>query len=137
MNLIHYYRQQFLELITQFEQSWEEEPHYKFGFLWHSYANTSYKEMFHLTQSRQESIYLMYAIELPATYTHSNISDVIKHVASPYELSIYVFPHKLLLTSSISTDNLQQTTLGFVNQARAEIIDLVFSAITQVDYLDV
>ncbi|MNY82672.1 hypothetical protein D3C86_2249210 [compost metagenome] len=40
---------------------------------------------------------------------------------------------KILITSSISIENLQVTSLGFVNQARAEIIDLVFSAIEKAD----
>ena len=49
MNLIHYYRQQFLELISQFEPNWEEDLNYRFGFRWNSYAEPSFKEIFQMT----------------------------------------------------------------------------------------
>lgn len=134
MNLIHYYRQQFVELTAQFEKVWEEDSHYKFGFLWRSQMSSSYKEMFQMTQMRQEPVYLMYVMELPESYKRTNISEVIKNVASSYELSMYVFSSKIMLTSCVSIENLQQTSLGFLHHARAEMIDLVFSAIKQVDY---
>ncbi|MDR6554904.1 hypothetical protein [Paenibacillus qinlingensis] len=134
MNLIHYYRQQFIELTAQFEQVWEEDSQYKFGFLWRLQGTTPYKEIFHMTQTGQEPLYLMYAIELPESYKRTNISDVIKSVASDYELSMYVFSSKIMLTSCISIEYLQQTSLGFIHHARAELIDLVFSVIQQVDY---
>ena len=129
MNLIHYYREQFLELISQFEPNWEEEPFYKFGFRWNSFTTTMHKEFFQMTQIQSEPLYLMYAIELPEKYKNTNISEVVKNVSSSYELSMYFFSDKILLTSCVSIDNLQQTSLGFLNQARGEIIDLVFSAI--------
>ncbi|OAS18442.1 hypothetical protein [Paenibacillus oryzisoli] len=134
MNLIHYYRQQFIELTAQFEKVWEEDSDYKFGFLWRSHVGSAYKEMFQITQTRQESLCLMYVMELPESYKRTNISEVIKHVTSAYELSMYVFASKIMLTSCISIENLQQTSLGFIHHARAEMIDLVFSAIRQVDY---
>ncbi|WNR45691.1 hypothetical protein [Paenibacillus roseipurpureus] len=129
MNLIHYYRQQFLELTSQFEQTWEEEPFYKIGFLWYSYANAAYKEIFQLTQTSQDPLYLVYAIELSASYKETSIGDVIKQATSAYELACYVFPDKVMVTASVSTEDLKQTSLGFINQARAEMIDHVFSAI--------
>jgi hypothetical protein len=129
MNLIHYYREQFLELISQFEPKWEEEADFSFGYRWNSYSMNLYKEFFQMTQIQGEALYLMYAIELPEKYKNTNISDVVKDVPSSYELSMYYFSEKILLTSCVSIDNLQQTSLGFLNQARGEMIDLVFSAI--------
>lgn len=129
MNLMHYYRQQFLELISQFEPNWEEDHNYRFGFRWNSYAKSSFKEIFQMTQFPSEPLYLVYAIELPEKYKKTNISEVVKNVSSSYELSLYLFSDKMLLSSCVSIENLQQTKLGFVNQARGEIIDLVFSAI--------
>ncbi|MNY66874.1 hypothetical protein D3C86_2043680 [compost metagenome] len=96
--------------------------------------NNSYKEIFQMTQARQEPLYFMYAIELPESYKKTNISDVIKNVASAYELSMYIFSSKILLTSCISIENLQQTSLGWINYARSEMIDLVFTAVKRVDY---
>ncbi|NQX58675.1 hypothetical protein [Paenibacillus qinlingensis] len=129
MNLIHYYREQFLELKSQFEPNWEEEPFYQFGYRWNAFTANMYKEFFQMTQMQNEPLCLMYAIELPEIYKNTNISEVVKRVSSSYELSMYVFSEKILLTSCISIENLQQTSLGFLNQARGEIIDLVFSAI--------
>jgi hypothetical protein len=129
MNLIHYYRQQFLELISQFEPNWEEDRHYRFGFRWNTYAKSSFKEFFQMTQFPSEPLYLVYAIELPERYKKMNISEVVKNASSSYELSLFLFSDKILLSSCVSIESLQQTTLGYVNQARGEIIDLVFSAI--------
>ncbi|WP_261304692.1 hypothetical protein [Paenibacillus andongensis] len=129
MNLIHYYRQQFLELISQFEPNWEEDRTYRFGFRWNSYAKSSFKEIFQMTHFPSEPLYLVYAIELSEKYKKTNISDVVKNASSSYELSLYLFSDKILLTSCVSIESLQQTTLGYVNQARGEFIDLVFSAI--------
>jgi hypothetical protein len=137
MNLIHYYREQFTELTSQFEQTWEEEPQYRFGFLWHSNANAAFKEKFQMTQTSEEPLHLMYAIELPESYIKTNICEAIKHVKTTYELSMYVFSHKIMLTTRVSIDQLQMTSLGFINQARAEIIDLLFSSIqvTECEYI--
>ncbi|CAN7616502.1 hypothetical protein LJR153_004624 [Paenibacillus sp. LjRoot153] len=129
MNLIDYYREQFLELKSQFEPNWEEDPFYQFGFRWNAFTTNRYKEFFQLTQIQGEPLYLMYAIELPEKYKNTNISEVVKSASSSYELTMYYFSEKILLTSCVSIDNLQQTSLGFLNQARGEIIDLVFSAI--------
>lgn len=129
MNLIHYYREQFLELISQFEPKWEEEPFDKYGFRWNSIANNMFSEFFQITQVYGEPLHLVYGIELPSIYKHTNIDEVVKNVSSAYELSMYVLSDNILLTSGVSVDNLQQTSLGFLNQARGEIIDLVFSAI--------
>ena len=74
-------------------------------------------------------MYLAYAIELPEKYKKTNISEVVNNASSSYELILYLFSDKILLTSCVSIESLQQTTLGYVNQARGEIIDLVFSAI--------
>ncbi|MGG1554792.1 hypothetical protein [Paenibacillus ferrarius] len=129
MNLIAYYRQQFIELSDQFEPHWKEERDYQFGFRWTSTAHSTYREFFQLTQFPQEPIYLIYAILLPESFKHTNIGDAVKSLSSPYEMSIYYVRDKLLLTACISTEQLQQTSLGFLNQARGEIIDVVFSAI--------
>ena len=74
-------------------------------------------------------MYLMYAIQIPEKYKNTNISEVVKNVSYSYELSMYLFSDKILLTSCVSVENLQQTSLGFLNQARGEIIYLVFSTI--------
>ncbi|GGA08906.1 hypothetical protein GCM10008018_63170 [Paenibacillus marchantiophytorum] len=129
MNLKHYYRQQFLELITQFEHHWEEDPLYHYGFRWHSETNSSYKEIFQISQFPDETLYMIYTIELPDTYKRTNIHDVVRSASSPYELSMYYFADKILLSACVCIDFLQQTSLGFLNQARGELIDLVFSAI--------
>ncbi|MDR6549204.1 hypothetical protein [Paenibacillus qinlingensis] len=129
MNLIQYYREQFLELVSQFEPNWEEEPFFKFGYRWNAMTSNLYKEFFQISQMKGEHMYLMYAIELPEIYKNTNIVEVVKNVSSSYELSMYMFSNKILLSSCVSIENLQQTTLGFLNQARGEIIDLVFSAI--------
>ncbi|KRE98416.1 hypothetical protein ASG89_05250 [Paenibacillus sp. Soil766] len=129
MNLIHYYREQFIELKSQFEPNWEEDPLYKFGYRWNAITKNMYKEFFLITQMQDEPLCLMYVIELPEKYKKTNISEVVKNVSSSYELSMYYNSEKILLASCISIENLQQTSLGFLNQARGEIIDLVFSAI--------
>ncbi|MEC0232116.1 hypothetical protein [Paenibacillus alba] len=129
MDLKHYYRQQFLELIEQFEHHWEEDLLYHYGFRWNSYANSTYKEIFQITHFRDESLYMIYTIELPESYKKTNMSDVVKNSSSTYELSMYYLSDKILLSACVSIELLQQTSLGFLNQARGELIDLVFSAI--------
>lgn len=129
MNLIAYYRQQFIELTAQFEPYWKEEPHYSYGFRWNSTAHSTFREIFQLTQFSHEPLYLVYAVVLPESFRHTNISDVVKNAPSAYELSMYYVKDHILLTACVSMDHLQQTSLGFVNQARGEMIDLVFSAI--------
>ncbi|NQX68987.1 hypothetical protein HQN90_22930 [Paenibacillus alba] len=129
MDLKHYYRQQFLELIEQFEHHWEEDLLYQYGFRWNSYANSTYKEIFQITHFRDESLYMIYTIELPESYKKTNMSDVVKNSSSTYELSMYYLSDKILLSACVSIEHLQQTSLGFLNQARGELIDLVFSAI--------
>lgn len=129
MNLIHYYREQFIELIALFEPTWEEDPFYKYGFRWNAMTTKMFKESFQMSQGEGEPLYLMYALELPEKYKNTNISEVVKKESSSYELSMYYYSEKILLISCVSIENLQQTSLGFLNQARGEIIDLVFSAI--------
>ncbi|MNR07540.1 hypothetical protein D3C85_1236640 [compost metagenome] len=102
---------------------------YRFGFRWNSFTANLYKEYFQITQIQDQPLYLLYAIELPERYKNTNISEVFRDVPSTYELSLVFFSDKVLLTSCVPIENLQQTSLGFLNQARGEIIDLVFSAI--------
>lgn len=51
-----------------------------------------------MTQIQDESLYLMYAIELPEKYKNTNINEVVKNVSSSYELSMYDFSDKILIT---------------------------------------
>ncbi|MGG1552283.1 hypothetical protein [Paenibacillus ferrarius] len=133
MSLIHFYREQFLELSAQFEPVWEEELFYNFGYRWFSHTHSGIKESFQMSGGKREALHVMYAIELPNWYKRTNLCDEIKNIKSPYEVSLYMLMDKILITSSASFEHLQITSLGFVNQARAEIIDLVFSAIEKVE----
>ncbi|MFC5530373.1 hypothetical protein [Cohnella yongneupensis] len=124
MTLIEFYKNLIVEAFQKFEPVWQEDLKYGLGFRWIK-RNYPQKEQFQITDLMSEPPVLMYSIVLPEPYLHTTIYEEIKNYKSQYELTLAILDRKLWLNATISTANLQDSIMGFINQARSQLMNIV------------
>ncbi|BBI35772.1 hypothetical protein [Cohnella abietis] len=124
MKLTQFYRQLFLEAIQTFEPVWEEEATVLHGYRWHKH-NYPLKEQFLIKDMHPDHPVLMYSLILPETYLQTTIYEEIKRYPSEYDLSIVLLNRRLWLNAVLHTDRLQDSIMGFLSQARRELMNVL------------
>jgi hypothetical protein len=124
LKLIEFYRQLFLEAVQIFEPVWIEEEDVLFGYRW-SKHNYPLMEQFQITDMHPDHPVLMYTIVLPESYLDTTIYEEVKKYSSKFDLSIVIMNRKLWLNAAMSTGMLQDSLMGFMNQARGELMNIM------------
>ncbi|WP_239617832.1 hypothetical protein [Cohnella mopanensis] len=122
MKLIHFYRQLFVEAARAYEPVWEEEA--ALGYRWHK-RNYPLWEQFQIKDMDPDYPVLIYSLILPEAYLKTTIYEEIKRYPSKYELSIVILNRQIFLNATIQTDKLQDSLMGFLNQARGEFMNIL------------
>ncbi|QMV41416.1 hypothetical protein [Cohnella cholangitidis] len=123
MKLIQFYRQLFLEATRVYEPVWEEEA-VVFGYRWHK-RNYPLWEQFQIKDMEPDHPVLMYSLILPEAYLETTIYEEIKRYPSKYELSIVILNRQIFLNATLQTDKLQDSMMGFMHQARGELMNIL------------
>ncbi|RKP48806.1 hypothetical protein D7Z26_20745 [Cohnella endophytica] len=124
MKLAEFYKQLFQEAIKVYEPVWEEEESAMFGYRWHK-NNYPLLEQFQIKDLHPGHPVLMYSLVLPETYLQTTIYEEIRRYRSPFELSIVLLNRKLWLNAALQTDKLQDSVMGYLNHARAELMNIL------------
>ncbi|MFD0672319.1 hypothetical protein [Cohnella sp. GCM10027633] len=134
MTLIQFYKQLIIEAFQKFEPVWREDRRYEQGVRWikRNYPN---QEQLQITEMKHEPPVLMYSIVLPELYLQTTIYEEIKSYKSQYELTLAILDRKLWLNATVSTANLQDSIMGFIHQARGQLMNIIDCTIQlQEDY---
>jgi hypothetical protein len=129
VKLIEFYKQRFLEAIDVFEPVWEEEETALFGYRWYK-RNYPLTEQFQIKEMYPDNPVLTYSLVLPESYLETSIYEEIKRYPSQYDLSIVILNRKLWLNAATPTNKLQDSIMGFLNQARGELMNILDCLIT-------
>jgi len=123
VKLIQFYRQLFMEATRVYEPVWEEEA-VPFGYRWHK-RNYPLKEQFQIRDMEPDYPALMYSLILPESYLGTTIYEEIKRYPSKYELSIVILDRRIWLNATLQSDKLQDSLMGYLNQARGELTNIL------------
>jgi hypothetical protein len=123
VKLIHFYKRLFDEAVRAYEPVWEEEA-VTYGYLWSKY-NYPLQEQFQIKDMEPDYPTLMYSLVLPESYLGTTIYEEIKRYPSKYELSIVILNRQIWLNATLQTDKLQDSLMGFLNQARGELMNIL------------
>lgn len=124
MRLTQFYRELFLEATQLYEPVWKEEQDLLFGYRWYK-DNYPLKEHFQITDAGSAGPILMYTLVLPEAYLNTTIYEEVKRYISPIEVSIVISSRKVWLNASLRSDHLQSSLMGFINQARGELSNIL------------
>lgn len=135
MTLIDFYQNLIVDAFHKFEPVWRLDREYKHGIRWikRNYPN---QEQLQLTDLRDETPLITYSILLPESYLQTTIFEEIGNYRSQYKLTLFVLDRKVWLSATLSTSNLQESIMGFIHQARSQLMNIVDSTIQlQNDYV--
>lgn len=124
MTLVDFYQNLIVEAFYKFEPVWKVDPEYKQGVRWikRNYPN---QEQLQLTDLKDEAPLITYSMVLPESYLHTTIFEEIGNYRSQYKLTLFVLDRKLWLSVTLSTSNLQESIMGFIHQARSQLMNIV------------
>ncbi len=124
MTLIDFYQKMIVEAFHKFEPVWRVDPEYEHGFRWikRNYPN---QEQLQLTELKDKAPLITYSIVLPESYLHTTIFEEIGNYRSQYKLTLVVLDRKLWLSATLSTSLLQESVMGFIHQARSQLMNIV------------
>jgi len=135
LTLIDFYQNLIVDAFHKFEPVWRLDREYKHGIRWikRNYPN---QEQLQLTDLRDETPLITYSILLPESYLQTTIFEEIGNYRSQYKLTLFVLDRKVWLSATLSTSNLQESIMGFIHQARSQLMNIVDSTIQlQNDYV--
>jgi hypothetical protein len=132
LKLVQFYRELFLEAVREYEPVWKEEQDVMFGYRWHK-NDYPLTEQFQITDAYPSSPVLMYSMVLPESYLQTTIYEEIKGNCSPFDLSIVILNRKLWLNAALHSDHLQSSLMGFLHQARGELMNILDCIIQRAD----
>jgi len=124
LKLMEFYRQLFLQAIHVYEPVWEEEPSVQFGYRWHK-RNYPLLEQFEIKDTYPSNPILMYSLVLPEAYLETSIYEEIKYYPSRFDLSLFLLDRKLWLNAALPAGNLQDSIMGYINQARSDLMNIL------------
>ncbi|MFC5404528.1 hypothetical protein [Cohnella soli] len=124
MKLTEFYKQLFLEAINAYEPVWEEEERVPFGYRWRK-RNYPLHELFQIKDMHPGQPVLMFTLVLPETYLQTTIYEEIRRYPSAFDMSIVLYNKQLWLNAALQTDKLQDSIMGFLNQARGELMNVL------------
>jgi hypothetical protein len=124
VRLLEFYRQLFLEAISVYEPVWEEDTSMQFGYRWHK-KNYPLKEQFQINDMSPIHPVIIYSLVLPESYLGTTIYEEIKRYPSKFELSIVILNRQLWLNAALRTDKQQDSLMGYLNQARGELMNIL------------
>ena len=124
MTLIEFYEGLIVEAFQKFEPVWRRDVSYAQGVRWikRNYPN---REQLQLTDMNREAPVLTYTIVLPEPYMQTTIYEEIKSYRSQYELTLVIIGRELWLNATLSTACLQESVMGFIHQARSQLMNVV------------
>ena len=82
-------------------------------------------EQFQITDVHPDQPVLMYTIVLPERYLDSTIYEEVKKYSSVFDFSIVIMNRKLWLNAAMSSEKLQDSLMGFMTQARDELMNIL------------
>lgn len=124
MRLSDFYKDLFEEAFCKFEPVWEAEPPSPAEYRW-SKTNYPFKEQFQIVHSEDGHSVLLFSFLLPEPYLESAIFEEVKRYESSYGLSLIVMEKTLRLVAKQPADNMRESILGFIHQARGEVMDIL------------
>lgn len=124
VTLIDFYKLLIHEAFDNFEPVWRLDTEYKQGFRWMK-CNYPNQEQLLLTNRQHDTPVLIYSIVLPEPYKRTTIGNEIRRYASDYELSLAHWDGKLWLNATVSTENLHDSIMGFIHQARGQLMNII------------
>lgn len=124
VKLLQFYRQLFLEATSIYEPVWEEDKSIEFAYRWHK-SNYTLREQFQINDMSPNHPVIIYSLVLPASYLETTIYEEVKRYPSKYELSIVILNRQIWLNAALRTDRIQDSLMGFLNQARGELMNIL------------
>lgn len=124
MTLLEFYRGLIVEAFQKFEPVWKQDGDYAQGYRWYK-RNYPNREQLQITDLSGEAPVIMYSIVLPEQYLRTTICQEIKNYRSQYELTLVILGRELWLNAAVSTANLQESIMGFIHQARSQLMNIV------------
>lgn len=124
MTLLEFYKGLTVEAFQKFEPVWREDGGYAQGFRW-SKRNYPNREQLQITDLVGEEPVIMYSIVLPEPYMRTTICQEIRNYRSQYELTLVILGRELWLNAAVSTAKLQESIMGFIHQARSQLMNIV------------
>lgn len=124
MTLLEFYRDQFLEIVNEFEKDWIRSTINQLGIGWEK-RTREFIEIFRIEELEDQSTVLTYSIILPKRYKQYKINYSLQYFQSQYQISLLPHQDGLMLMISTSAESLNETVLGFLYRVRAELIDLI------------
>ncbi|MFC5470779.1 hypothetical protein ACFPPD_18995 [Cohnella suwonensis] len=124
MKLTEFYRQLFLEAISMYEPVWEDEEQVSYGYRWRK-RNYPLPEQFQIIDMHPGHPVLIFSMVLSEAYLQTTIYEEIRRYPSSFDLSIVLLNKQLWLNASLQTDKLQDSIMGFLNQARGELMNVL------------
>lgn len=118
--------------MRRFEPVWVPDPDFPHGYRWHK-RNYPIAECFQIAEQGTEAPAVMCSIILPEHYMDTTLFEEARRYPSRYNLSIAVWNLQLWLMFSVSVEYLQDSIMGFINQARSEAMNIVDLAINKPD----
>lgn len=124
MRLSDFYKDLFEEAFCKFEPVWEADAPSPAEYRW-SKANYPFREQFQIVHSEDGHPVLLFSFLLPEPYLDSTIFEEVKSYESSYGLSLIVMERTLRLVAKQPAENMRESILGFIHQARSEVMDIL------------
>ncbi|AZN42202.1 hypothetical protein [Paenibacillus albus] len=132
MKLLEFYKELFEDAASRFEPVWQADLAYSHGFRW-TKDNYPIQEQFRITDMGDEPPVIMFSIVLPDMYSETNVFDEVYRYPSHNDMSIVLMSQQIWVNASLCTSKLEQSVLGFIHQARSEIMNIFDCVILKTD----
>lgn len=124
MTLVEFYKQLVLEAFKNFEPVWQIDHTYELGYRWLK-CDYPIQEQLQIMELHNEPPVLIYSFLLPESYLQTTIFEEIRRYDSEYALSLAILNNKLWLNASVSTEILHDSIMGFIHQARGQLMNII------------
>ncbi|WP_219837889.1 hypothetical protein [Paenibacillus sp. R14(2021)] len=132
MKLLEFYRALFEDATSRFEPVWQLDHTYIYGYRW-TKNNYPLKEQFRIYNAGDEPPLLMFSVVLPEYYAQTNVFDEVYRYPTNNEMSVVIKDRQIMVNASLCTSNLEHSVLGFIHQARSDMMNIFDCVILRKD----
>jgi hypothetical protein len=135
MRLLEFYRALFEDATNRFEPVWHMDAGYPWGYRW-TKNNYPLPEQFRIFTTGDESPILMFSVVLPNSYAKTNVFDEVYRYPTNNEMTVVIKDREIWVNASLCTSQLEHSVLGFINQARSDMMNIFDCLILKTDIKD-